>query len=150
MKVGNKTIDFYKIPNIKLTRFFTAYQGFQMKMVKGLNLKNLTDEKEILEKDIPVDQLIDIASRSFEIVNESFYEPMRNLFFKNSMIVGYGLASDPVIIEKVLDEEGLDFEFILFTEAVKNYLGGSLAKVGERGKLLQQEKQDIQTPTLTK
>ena len=145
MKIGSKTVDFYKIPNIKLTRFFTAYQGFQMKMVKGLNLKNITDEKDILDKDIPVDQLIDIASRSFDIVNEAFYEPIKNLFFENAMIVGYGLASDAVILERVLEEEGLDFEFLLFTEAVKNYLGGSLAKVGERGKLLQQAKEDIQT-----
>jgi hypothetical protein len=147
MNIGSVTVKWYKIPLIQLTKYFTSYQGFQMKMMKGMDLNSLSGEG--LDKDIPVDKLIDLASKAFEITQEPFYDGMKKLFFDNCMIEGYGHASDPVVMEQMLDKEGLSFEFILFQEGVKYFLGESLRKVGEQGKLLQQDR-DIQTqkPTL--
>ncbi|MDX9803495.1 MAG: hypothetical protein RBS96_05665 [Dehalococcoidales bacterium] len=113
-----------------------------MKMMKGMDLNSLSGEG--LDKDIPVDKLIDLASKAFEITQEPFYDGMKELFFDNCMIEGFGHASDPVVMEQMLEKEGLSFEFILFQEGVKYFLGESLKKVGEQGKLLQQGR-DIQT-----
>jgi hypothetical protein len=142
MNIGSVTVKWYKIPLIQLTKYFTSYQGFQMKMMKGMDLNSLSGEG--LDKDIPVDKLIDLASKAFEITQEPFYDGMKELFFDNCMIEGFGHASDPVVMEQMLEKEGLSFEFILFQEGVKYFLGESLKKVGEQGKLLQQGR-DIQT-----
>lgn len=142
MNIGSVTVKWYKIPLIQLTKYFTLYQGFQMKMIKGMDLNSLSGEG--LDKDIPVDKLIDLASKAFEITQEPFYDGMKKLFFDNCMIEGFGHASDPVVMEQMLEKEGLGFEFILFQEGVKYFLGESLKKVGEQGKLLQQGR-DIQT-----
>jgi len=72
-----------------------------------------------------------------EIMLSPKCQETKETFFKNMIVEGYGRLSDLDALDSVLDEKGLHFEALLFSEAVMNYLGKFFKKIGEAGSLNQ-------------
>jgi hypothetical protein len=154
---GSITLDFQHIPLVDLTEYFSLFQSFKAKALKGLDydklvsiskMKDIPEGTKVEDIDVDIDTLMELTLRSFGIIQEPFYKPLKALFFKHIMVVGYGYASEIPVREQLLEIEGLDFEHRLFEESVAHYMGKYLIKTGDRGKSIQTEK-DTATPKPT-
>jgi hypothetical protein len=113
--IDGVTVVFTKINNTKLTQPFYVISKFFKKQDLDADLEEV---------------LIDF------ITSENF-EGVKAALFSGILLEGYGRATDADAMDAVMEEKGLTFEALLFSEAVMNYLGKFFKKIGEAGSLNQ-------------
>lgn len=122
--IDGLTVVFAKIRNSELTQPFYILN----KLFRGQD---------------PEKELDDVL---LEVMISPKCQETKETLFKNIIIEGFGRLSDPDAMDQVLEEKGLHFEAVLFSEAVMNYLGKFFQKAIEAGKS-QPVKKDTTTQT---